>query len=205
MKLHPIILYSFCLFMGISIRSYSQNDPFTSHLYFPAAIGINLPFGNSESNLSRGIMITTALEYRPKEGDHVFYRFTYDAIGNNYSNVLIPTPTNVNSGHFSESFFSLGSGYRKVLGPIRVFGLIQPGIATNSYEKVIIDESAIGVGHVKEQYFGVKASLGAEYYLAEHFALTFEPSYFYLAEGKSFRLPNPQSVNFSVGFTMTLF
>jgi hypothetical protein len=191
-------------FLGVK-NSYGQTESFMSKIYFPGAVGLSIPFGGLDESVKRGLMINTALEVRPTAGDALFYRFNYDAITNHYKEVYNNSPTNVNNGKLSSAIFSLGMGYRKKAGIVKLFGLLQPGIAINSYDKVTDRAGAITIDQVTRRHFSMKLSGGAEYYLAEHFALTFEPSYFYLSPRNSYKLLNPQSVNFSIGFTTTLF
>ncbi|MDN3582240.1 outer membrane beta-barrel protein [Mucilaginibacter flavus] len=186
-------------------NSYAQTESFMSKIYFPGAVGVSIPFGGLDESVKRGLMLNTALEVRPTAGDALFYRFNYDAITNHYQQVYSNSPTNVNNGKLSSSIFSLGVGYRKKAGLVKLFALLQPGIAINSYDKVTDKDGAITINQVTRRHFSMKLSGGIEYYLAEHFALTFEPSYFYLSPRNSYKLLNPQSVNFSFGFTTTLF
>jgi hypothetical protein len=191
-------------FWGVK-NSYGQTESFMSKIYFPGAVGLSIPFGGLDESVKRGLMINTALEVRPTAGDALFYRFNYDAITNHYKEVYNNSPTNVNNGKLSSAIFSLGMGYRKKVGIVKLFGLLQPGIAINSYDKVTDRGGNITIDQVTRRHFSLKLSAGVEYYLAEHFALTFEPSYFYLSPRNSYKLLNPQSVNFSIGFTTTLF
>lgn len=193
--------------LGCCNNSYGQSNSIMSKFYFPGAIGLSQPIGNTKLDLDMqaGLMINTALEFRPIEGNALFYRFNYDAITNHYKEVYLNSPTNVNSGKLSSSIFSLGVGYRHKAGAIKLFGLLQPGIGINSYDRVNFNTGAITVDQVSRRHLSLKLSAGAEYYLAEHFALTIEPSYFYLAPRGNYRLLNPQSINLSIGFTTTLF
>lgn len=178
-----------------------------SKFYFPGAIGLSQPIDNTKIDLDMqaGLMINTALEFRPTEGNAVFYRFNYDAITNHYKEVYLSSPTNVNTGKLSSSIFSLGVGYRHKAGAVKLFGLLQPGIGINGYERVNFNTQTITVDQVSRRHLSFKISAGAEYYLAEHFALTIEPSYFYLSPRGNYQLLNPQSINLSIGFTTTLF
>ena len=193
------------LVTGVFTNAYGQSESITSKIYFPGSIGLNVPYDNSRINLKTGVILTTALEYRPVNGNAMFIRFNYDAIHNHYQQVYADSPTNVNTGKLSTNIFSLGLGYRRKVGKIRLFGILQPGLAINSYDRVNFNPRAITVDQISRKHFSVKLTSGMEYYLAEHFALTLEPSYFYLSARGNYRLLNPQSLNFSVGFTTTLF
>lgn len=205
MKLSQQFSYSLFLFSLVSFipKSYAQADSFTSHLYFPGSIGINIPLGNAK--LKSGLMISTAAEYRPDDQDGLFFRFNYDVINSHYTGIQTKLPTNVNTGKFSESTFVTGAGYRKKIGRVSIFGLLQPGLGINSFEHVKIDGSNISISQITNHHLIIKVTPGIEYYLAEHFALTFEPSYFYVSPNKTYHVPNPQNINFSIGFTTTLF
>lgn len=193
------------LVTGLFTNAYGQSESITSKIYFPGSIGLNVPFDNSRINLKTGVILTTALEYRPVNGNAVFIRFNYDAIHNHYQQVYADSLTNVNTGKLSTNIFSLGLGYRRKVGKIRLFGILQPGLAINSYDRVNFNPQAITVDQISRKHFSIKLTGGMEYYLAEHFALTLEPSYFYLSAHGNYRLLNPQSLNLSVGFTTTLF
>ncbi|WP_183560434.1 outer membrane beta-barrel protein [Mucilaginibacter sp. SP1R1] len=207
MRFNQFFLKSlFCILAaGLFTKAYGQDESFTSKIYFPGSIGLSLPFDNSRLNLKNGTILTTALEYRPVNGDALFIRFNYDAIHNHYQQVYLNSPTNVNTGKLSTSIFSLGVGYRARAGIIRLFGILQPGLAINSYDRVNFNPQAISIDQISRRHLSVKLTGGMEYYLAEHFALTFESSYFYLSPRGNYRLLNPQSLNFSIGFTTTLF
>ncbi|MFC0514928.1 outer membrane beta-barrel protein [Mucilaginibacter angelicae] len=184
---------------------YAQNSSITSKFYFPGGVGYSFPFGNPALDLKKSFMLTTAFEFRPREGNAFFIRFNYDAINSHYKQVYQNSPTNVNTGKLTSSIFSLGAGYRHKAGIFRVFGLLQPGIGVNSYDRVKITPETIIIEPVSRNHLSLKLTTGIEYYLAEHFALTVEPSYFYLAPRGNYRLLNPQSMNISIGFTTTLF
>jgi hypothetical protein len=193
------------LLSGTSMRGYGQSESITSRIYFPGSIGLNVPFGNPRVNLQRGTILTTALEYRPFPGNAFFLRFNYDAVHNHYQQVFNNSPTNVNTGKLSSSIFSLGMGYRHQAGIVKLFGILQPGLGINNYDRVKFNPETISIDQISRRHFAFKLTTGAEYYLAEHFALTIETSYFYLSPLASYRLLNPQSLNLSIGFTTTLF
>jgi hypothetical protein len=206
MKLsQPLIFIIFLLLIINCNKSYGQNS-IMSKFYFPGQVGLSFPHVDDQKlNLKKGFMLTTALEFRPVDGNALFIRFNYDAITNHYQEVYLNSPTNVNTGKLSSSIFSLGLGYRHKAGIFKLFGLLQPGLGINNYDKVNFNTETISVEQVSRRHLSFKITAGAEYYLAEHFALTIEPSYFYLSPRGNYRLLNPQSLNLSLGFTTTLF
>jgi hypothetical protein len=206
MKLsQPLIFIIFLLLIINCSKSYGQNS-IMSKFYFPGQLGLSFPHVDDQKlNLKKGFMLTTALEFRPVDGNALFIRFNYDAITNHYQEVYLNSPTNVNTGKLSSSIFSLGLGYRHKAGIFKLFGLLQPGLGINNYDKVNFNTETITVEQVSRRHLSFKITAGAEYYLAEHFALTIEPSYFYLSPRGNYRLLNPQSLNLSLGFTTTLF
>ncbi|WP_295719511.1 outer membrane beta-barrel protein [Mucilaginibacter sp.] len=206
MKLsQPLIYFVFLLLIINCSKSYGQNS-IMSKFYFPGQLGLSFPHVDDQKlNLKKGFMLTTALEFRPVDGNALFIRFNYDAITNHYQEVYLNSPTNVNTGKLSSSIFSLGLGYRHKAGIFKLFGLLQPGLGINNYDKVNFNTETITVEQVSRRHLSFKITAGAEYYLAEHFALTIEPSYFYLSPRGNYRLLNPQSLNLSLGFTTTLF
>jgi hypothetical protein len=207
MKVNRFFLRSIiCLLVtGIFTRVDAQSGSITSKIYFPGSIGLSIPFDNDRLNLKSGTILTTALEYRPVSGNAIFIRFNYDAIHNHYQQVYTSSPTNVNTGKLSTNIFSLGLGYRRKAGIVSLFGILQPGLAINSYDRVNLVPGTISINQINRQHFSMKLTAGMEYYLAEHFAFTLEPSYFYLSPRNNYRLLNPQGLNFSLGFTTTLF
>jgi hypothetical protein len=206
MKLsQPSIFIVFLLLIINCNKGYGQNSVM-SKFYFPGQLGLSYPYDDDQKlNLKKGFMLTTALEFRPVDGNALFIRFNYDAITNHYQEVYLNSPTNVNTGKLSSSIFSLGLGYRHKAGIFKLFGLLQPGLGINNYDKVNFNTQTISVEQVSRRHLSFKITAGAEYYLAEHFALTIEPSYFYLSPRGNYRLLNPQSLNLSLGFTTTLF
>jgi hypothetical protein len=206
MKLsQPLIFIVFLLLIINCNKSYGQNSVM-SKFYFPGQLGLSFPYDDDQKlNLKKGFMLTTALEFRPVDGNALFIRFNYDAITNHYQEVYLNSPTNVNTGKLSSSIFSLGLGYRHKAGIFKLFALLQPGLGINNYDKVNFNTATISVEQVSRRHLSFKITAGAEYYLAEHFALTIEPSYFYLSPRGNYRLLNPQSLNLSLGFTTTLF
>jgi hypothetical protein len=86
-----------------------------------------------------------------------------------------------------------------------LFAILQPGLGINSYDQVSNAGNTLTISRVSRKHFSLKATAGIELYLATHFALTIEPSCFYLQSDGNYQLLNPHSVNLSLGFTTTLF
>ena len=59
---------------GYSGICYGQSNSIMSKFYFPGAIGLSQPLGNVKTDLDMqaGLMITTALEFRPVKVMHYF-------------------------------------------------------------------------------------------------------------------------------------
>lgn len=150
-------------------------------------------------------MLSTALEYRPSEENHIFYRFNYDAINNHYQQFSTDLPTNVNTGKLSVSLLTIGAGYRRRFKYFRIYGLVQGGMGINTYPMLSGTASNVTVSQVSSNHLAIKFSVGAEYYLARHFALTIEPSYFHLPPDDQIIPINTNNLNLSIGFTTTLF
>jgi len=149
--------------------------------------------------------LPTAREYKPVNGDVLFIRFNYDAINNHYQPVYTNSPTGINNGKLSLSIFSPGIGYRRKISILKWYSILQPGLGINSYDRVKFNPETISIDQITRKYITIRLTTGVAYYLAEYFALTFEPSYFHLSPRGNYKLLNPQSLNFSIRFTITLF
>ncbi|ASU36611.1 outer membrane beta-barrel protein [Mucilaginibacter xinganensis] len=197
-------LTALCL-LAFLINANCQTEKFTSRLYFPGAIGINIPSGDQQTSIRSGFTLNTAMEYRPQYTNAIFFRFNYDALTNHYKSILSQLPTNVTSGKLSAAFFMVGAGYRRKLNGISVYGLIQPGYNSSGYDAVTNNSSGVAVNSISRNYPALKISAGIEYYLAPHFALVMETGYYHLFEHSRTYILNPDYVSYSIGFTTTLF
>jgi hypothetical protein len=207
MRSLPIKGYSLTLVLILVfyMNAISQTEKFSSRLYFPGGIGINIPSGDEQASVKSGFSLITAMEYRPKYTNAIFFRFNYDALSNSYKNHLNKIPTNVTEGKLSASFFMLGAGYRRQLNGISVFALLQPGYNISSYNLVTPNSSGFSVTNVSDNHAAIKISAGVEYYIAPHFALVIEPGFYHLFEQHRAYILNPNYVSYSIGFTTTLF
>ncbi|SDF76217.1 outer membrane beta-barrel protein [Mucilaginibacter sp. P19] len=199
---------SFLLLPGLLLMTLhvnAQTEKFTSRLYFPGGVGINIPSGDEQVSMKRGSVLNTAVEYRPAYMNTVFFRFNYDALNNKYKSKAGEVPTNVTEGKLSASFFLLGVGYRRKLNRLGIYALLQSGYNSSGYNNTSVNSNGITVSSVSTKHPAVKISAGVEYYIVPHFALVFEPAYYHLYKAKSPYILNPDYVSYSIGFTTTLF
>lgn len=202
------IIKNYGLVLIVSLLSIStaksQTEKFTSRLFFPGDVGINIPFGYHNATLKPGFALTTALEYRPTYINAIFFRFNYDVLSNNYESGTTPIPTNVTKGKISTTFFMLGAGYRQKVKRAGIYALIQPGYGSTSYNITSLNTTGVTVGNVSSGHLSVKVSAGVEYYIVPHFALVLEPAYYRLFNSGSGYSLNNNFVSFNLGFTTTL-
>jgi hypothetical protein len=188
---------------------YAQTDTvkerFVSRLYFPALIGLNIPFDNDNTVVKNGSVLNTAVEFRPTYINAFFFRLNYDVLSNKYNSSIVYLPTNVGTGKVSTSFFLLGAGYRWRVNNIGVYALIQPGLGTRSFNKALLNADGVAIDNVSDNSFTIKTSAGIEFYIVRHFALIAEPSFYKLFARSGFNNTHSQVAGISVGFTTTLF
>ncbi|MCR8560275.1 hypothetical protein KXD93_21665 [Mucilaginibacter sp. BJC16-A38] len=182
----------------------AQNEKFTSKLYFPGLVGIDLHLYDGHLNYRRGIVINTGAEYRP-ENTPLFFRFNYDALSSKYKNGNQPElPTNVRNGTLHLNYFLLGAGYRKRTKQTGWYFLAQTGLEQRTYDRVANGPGGYTIDQVTKQVLGLKFTGGFEYYVAEHFALIAEPA-FYPGSYYSIQGSSNKNLSISLGFTTTLF
>jgi hypothetical protein len=183
---------------------FAQTEKFTSRLYFPGGIGYNAV--NSDASciaFKNGFSLNTGAEYRPKYINAVFYRFNYDVLNSSYThNSFINT--NVSNGKFTSNCFVLGAGYRMSYKGMGLYALTQPGLISHGYNKVTyLPNNEFTVSNATQHNAIMKLAAGVEYYIAPHFALVLEPSYYQNLSNKSNLTPSFFNIN--IGFTTTLF
>ena len=115
--------------------AFAQTEDITSRFYFPGSLGISLPFRNIHTHLNDGLVVNTAIEYRPTYINDIFYRIDYDALSNNYISYVPTIPTNIIKGKLTTDFIVIGAGYRKKFNKWGFYGLIQPGLGIHSFEQ----------------------------------------------------------------------
>ena len=198
-----IVITVFFIF-GFVFSAACQTEKFTSRIYFPGMVGINIPSGDEQTSMRSGFSLATALEYRPTYTNALFFRFNYDALSNKYKSFAYQVPTNVTEGKLSANFFLLGVGYRRHVSGIGIYALLQPGLNTSNYNNVINRTDGIYVGNVSNNHFSFKFSTGIEYYIVPHFALVAEPAFYHLFENHNRFIINPNYISYNIGFTTTL-
>jgi hypothetical protein len=182
-----------------------QAQSITSKIYFPGLIGLNFSLPQKNIQYKNAIILNTGAEYRPKEGCAFFYRFNYDGVSAKYKEDVAGMGLgNVINGTVQHTYFVLGTGYRIKHGHMGYTLLFQPGLGIHNFDKVSGDANGYTVSQVSAHKFTIKYSSGLEYYLAEHFALVFEPAV-YQTNFKSGNSLNSSQIALNIGFTTTLF
>jgi hypothetical protein len=182
-----------------------QTEKFSSRIFFPGMVGLNIPSGDEQTSIRPGFSLVTAIEYRPVYTNHIFFRFNYDALSNKYKSYAYQVPTNVTQGKLNANFFMLGVGYRRQISGIGIYALLQPGLNTSSYNTVSNTATGVAVGSVSNSHVAFKFSTGIEYYIVPHFALVAEPSFYHLQPNHNGLTLNPNYISYNIGFTTTLF
>ncbi|WP_161964424.1 outer membrane beta-barrel protein [Mucilaginibacter endophyticus] len=205
MRICKTYLSLLAVLLGMTLHVNAQTEKFTSRLYFPGGVGVNIPSGDEQVSMKRGSVLNTAVEYRPTYINAVFFRFNYDALNNKYKSKAGEVPTNVTEGKLSAGFLLLGVGYRRKLNRLGIYALLQPGYNSSGYNNTSVNSNGITVGSVSTKHPAVKIAAGLEYYIVPHFALVLEPAYYHLYKARSQYILNPDYVSYSIGFTTTLF
>ncbi len=198
-----------CLIILLSLTfgqtALCQIEKFPSRIFFPGAIGFNVPSGDEQTSMRSGVSLLTAIEYRPQYINDIFFRFNYDALSNKYQNPANPIPTNVTQGKLSADFFLLGVGYRHSIGKYAIYALGQPGFNLSSYSTASYNLTGITIGKTSSYNPAFKVSMGIEYYIVPHFALLIESGFYHSFETNHKIIQNPNYISYNLGFTTTLF
>jgi Outer membrane protein beta-barrel domain len=194
-----------CFIWGIAFPAVCQTEKFSSRIFFPGLIGLNIPSGDEQTSIKSGFSLVTAIEYRPKYTNNIFFRFNYDALSNKYKSFANQVPTNVTQGKLNADFFLLGVGYRRQVNGIGIYALFQPGLNTSNYNTVSNSTTGVSVGSISNNHLSFKFSTGIEYYIVPHFALVAEPSFYHLLQNRNSVTLNPNYLSYNIGFTTTLF
>lgn len=185
-------------------HAFAQTEDITSRFYFPGSVGISIPFANTHTHLNNGLAINTAIEYRPTYINNVFFRIDYDALNNNYISYVPTIPTNILRGKLSTDFLVVGAGYRRQFGKWGLYGLIQPGLGIHSFQRATTTPGGVLLNSVTNNSLALKTDIGIEYYVARHFALVFDPSYYKLFSNRGFNTSHSRFTGFNIGITTTI-
>jgi hypothetical protein len=185
-------------------KTFAQTEDITSRFYFPGSIGLSVPFRNIHTRLNDGFAVNTAFEYRPTYINDLFFRIDYDALNNNYTSYVRTIPTNIIKGRLSTDFVVIGVGYRQKFGKWGLYGLLQPGLGIHSFERAIVNQDGIFLSNVTNNSPALKTDIGIEYYVARHFAVVFDPSYYKLFSGGGFNTSHSRFMCLNIGITTTI-
>lgn len=193
------------MILGFALTAACQTEKFSSRIYFPGYVGLNIPSGDEQTSMRPGFSLNTAVEYRPVYTNAVFIRFNYDALSNKYTSAPSQIPTNVTQGKLNANFFMLGVGYRHAMGRWAAYVLGQPGFNISGYSSASYNSTGISIGNVSSDHPAMKFSAGFEYYIVPHFALVAEPGFYHLFDIRHTAILNPNYLSYNIGFTTTLF
>jgi hypothetical protein len=193
------------LSLKFTLPAICQTENFSSRIFFPGAVGLNIPSGDEQTSIKAGFSLLTAIEYRPHYTDNIFFRFNYDVLSNKYISLPSRIPTNVTQGKLSASFLVLGVGYRHSVGRYAIYALAQPGFNLSSYSRVSDNSTGISISNVSRDHPALKFSTGIEYYIVPHFALVAEPGFYHSFEVRHGFILNSNYLSYNIGFTTTLF
>jgi hypothetical protein len=194
------------IFFCISVNTATaQTEDVSDRFYFPGSIGLSVPFRNAHTHLNDGLVVNTAVEYRPLYTNAVFFRIEYDALNNNYSSYLTMVPTNIVQGKLSTDFLIGGIGYRHQFGRWDIYGLMEPGLGIHSFERAISTANGVLLNSVTTNAFAIKADAGIEYYIKRHFAAVVDPSYYKLFSHNGFNASHSRFLGLNIGITTTIF
>jgi hypothetical protein len=184
--------------------AFAQTEDVSSRFYFPGSLGISLPSRNIHTHLDDGLVVNTAIEYRPTYINDIFFRIDYDALNNNYTSHVPTIPTNIIKGKLSTDFLVAGVGYRRKFSRWALYGLIQPGLGIHSFERATVSQGNILLNNVTSSSPSLKTDLGVEYYITRHFAAVFDPSYYKLFSNRGFNTSHSRFAGFNIGITTTI-
>ena len=183
----------------------AQVEDVASRFYFPGSLGVDFPWKNGHTHLNSGLSINTAVEYRPTYSNNVFFRIDYDALNNKYTSYVPTIPTNIVQGKLSTSFLVAGAGYRRVFGKWGLYGIVQPGLGIHSFDMAITTPNGVLLRTMTNTRVALKADIGLEYYIAHHFALVFDPSFYKIFSHSGFNNSHSRFGAFNIGLTTTIF
>jgi len=195
----PIILSTGLLLFALSGQA---QESFLKRIYFPLSFGINYPIGNPAMT-GKGISSTDA-EFRAGKNIPWFVRLSLDNLTYDYS-IETTVQTNVTKSELKAAGYFLGPGIRTRSGKLKFLGLLQAGCLDYRYPIVAAGGTTYEVQYNHQAVFACKALFGAEFYLAEDFAVIAEAHYMLVPASTDFWGSNFQNAGISLGITCPLF
>jgi hypothetical protein len=192
------------IFFLLSFTAKAQvgsDSTFLSRLYLPFGVGSST---TDDSKTFSGKVLLSGFEYRIRKTNGIFFRFNFDYRVQHYK-ITGNSHYNVSEGKLDFTDYLIGFGNRFCKKNLRIFGLIQGGITSYNYLVVSGQENGYKLSEVKNETPAFRGTMGLEYYLHSNVAFTFESSYTIIPTYAIFWDKRLSIVEFSLGFTTTLF
>ena len=158
----------------------------------------------SSNELSGGIMVKTAIEYRLKTQDSFYFRLNYDNRQAKYK--IAPTGlTNVIEGKVSFSDLIGGAGYRFGKDKLQWIVLLQGGVSFYSVPEFELNGGVLNLRNAGKNVPISRLTIGLEYYLDSNSAITLELLQSQFWNQEDFWKDNQSAWGISLGVTATLY
>ena len=159
-------------------------------------------YGSQE--LSGGIMIKTAIEYRLKTQDSFYFRLNYDNRRATYKTTPVGL-TNVIEGKVNFSDLIGGVGYRFGKDKLQWIVLLQGGVSFYDVPEFEINGTTLNLKNKGKNVPISRLTIGLEYYLDSNSAITLELLQSQFWNQEDFWKDNQSAWGISLGVTATLY
>ena len=160
--------------------------------------------GYSAQELSGGIMIKTAIEYRLKTQDSFYFRLNYDNRKATY-NIQPVGLTNVIEGKVNFSDLIGEVGYRFGKDKLQWIVLLQGGVSFYDVPEFELNGSVLNLKNRGKNVPISRLTIGLEYYLDSNSAITLELLQSQFWNQEDFWKDNQSAWGISLGVTATLY
>ncbi|OJJ15312.1 hypothetical protein BKI52_38500 [marine bacterium AO1-C] len=160
--------------------------------------------GYSSQELSGGVMVKTAIEYRLKTQDSFYFRLNYDNRRATYK--IQPTGlTNVIEGKVNFSDLIGGVGYRFGKDKLQWIVLLQGGVSFYDVPEFELAGTVLNLRNKGKNVPISRLTIGLEYYLDSNSAITLELLQSQFWNQEDFWQDNQSAWGISLGVTATLY
>lgn len=199
------LLFLLILLMPLWASAQSDNaekDGIRYHIFLPALELGYVDYGSE--NLSGGIIVKTAIEYRLKTKNALFFRINYDNRKADYS--LNPTGlNNIIEGKVQFDDLIGGLGYRFGKNKLQFVALLQGGVSFYNFPNFELNNNVLSLRNRNKNVPISRATLGLEYYLDANSAITLEVFQSQFWNKEDFWQNNQGSWGIALGVTATLY
>ncbi|MEM0998778.1 MAG: hypothetical protein AAGN35_17095 [Bacteroidota bacterium] len=164
--------------------------------------GTQLEIGYVEersSELGGGILFKTAIEYRMRRVNHLFFRFDYDDYDVDFRLNDLPGLAREISGNTSFTDLLLGVGYRGGDRTLRFTGLVQSGVKLYGMPSAEVFSGQLVISSDARAIWTGRASLGLEYYFDKNFAAAVDVFHNRVLQSRDFWEERPGAWGVSIG------